>query len=559
MNPMRNPVFRGAVLGGFLIALSVPAMALKIEKIGGAQARTLGGGSKGVEVVSGELFVQFSSTYSALQRTASLAAKGAAVIREMPSVGWTAVRIPAGWSVARALEEFKTLPGIISVAPNMFYRALRVPNDSVFWAQFHLDRINAPAAWDDEIGSTNKATIAVLDAGIEGGNTDLSSKLIGTGFYCDPGADKSIAGDDVACVAEPSGAPVAACNHATRVSGVAAASTNNNLGVAGVGWNTQLVSMRLFRTQDCTVDCSDASSGGCGTDDWAMVNAIDYIRTNLHNTASYGKVVINMSLGGVAACSGVLQTAVTNANTAGIVLIAAAGNDGSNVQSPGNCNNLMPVASTDRNGTVSSFSSHGVELTNNGVAANGEGIITTDVGNKVTNGATGTSFSAPIVAGVAALMLSANNGLTPLQVRTHIRSGATDSGTAGNDQYYGAGFVNACKAVKLALGQATTSCASSSGVAGFAAADDVISFPNPFRPGETTMASIKIPTELQGSGTTVKIYTIDGQFVRELTPYLTVGLWDGKNDSGNWVASGTYIVRVGNANKSKRGRLAVLR
>lgn len=550
------------VLSAFLLAL--PASALKVERMGGV--RTAAGGVEGgVEVVAGEALVKFDAAMTLAQREAALATRGAGYVAEVASTGWTHVTLPAGISVEAGLPILRALPGALVVQPNHAYRPSKAPNDINFWTQYHLDKINAPQAWDDEDGSSNKVTIAVLDAGVEGSHPELAGKFVGPSQFCDPGPNKNIGGDDAACVAEPSGAAVAACNHGTRVSGTALASTNNNTLGAGVSWGAQLVSLRTFRTGDCTTACGDAAGQACATDDTATANAIDYARTVLNaNAGLYGRVVVNASIGGPAAsCVGVtvLDTAIDQAVAAGVVFIAASGNSGGAVNSPGNCDNAIPVGATNSKDALASFSSRGAELANNGVVAPGVGIITTDLGGKITtpgDAANGTSFSAPIVSGLAALLLAELPALTVAQVKAHIRNGAETIGEVPNNQ--GAGRVNACRSMKLALGQAANLCVSgASNLAGFAKAEQVVAFPNPLRMTDVTGAVIKIPSDMQATSPLVRIYTLDGVLIRTVTTAANAAIWDGKNDSGHAVASGVYLVAVGTGSGVRKTKLAVIR
>ena len=109
----------------------------------------------------------------------------------------------------------------------------------------------------------------------------------------------------------------------------------------------------------------------------------------------------------------------------------------------------------------------------------------------------------------------------------------------------GAGLVNAYKAVRLAV----------TGSAAYDGDQQAIAFPNPFRPTEHGAVTISVPKSLQGRSLKIKVYTMDGQFVRELTGQS----WDGKNNNGNPVASGVYIFLVKTDNGTQRGRVAVLR
>ena len=485
--------------------------------------------------------MRFSSGTPLSQIDAELSAVGAIRSADL-GAGWYGASWTDGAPVASKLPLLKALQAVTYVEPSKAYRPFRVPNDPLFNSQYALAQVDAPGGWEFEVGYSTTVTIAVIDAGIDGSQPDLTGKMGGLSHqFCDPGPNKLIAGDDVACAPA---AATPACNHATHVAGVAAASTDNGVGVAGMSWGAQLLSLKVFRDVDCpTIDCSDAS---CQTDDWAIANAINFA-VSKQNIAPYGHIVINMSLGSQSSCSGTIQGAVNNAIGANIPEIAAAGNSGGTgspgVNSPGNCAGVVPMGATDNTNQIAYFSSNGPEMASNGLVAPGVALLTTDVGGN-TASATGTSFASPMGAGLAALLVSKNPFLTPTQVQTLMRGGAQSIGQPSTVQ--GAGQMNVFRSLRLAT---------KGTLAGFDGDQKPIAFPNPFRLSQGTSVNITIPTSLQGSGTDIKIYTMGGQFVREVnTP-----LWDGKNADGHLVASGSYMFVVKTSAGSANGRLAVIR
>lgn len=452
--------------------------------------------------------------------------------------GWWLVHLAPGQSVSSALLALRTLPALDAADPSRVYEASREPNDPLASTQYALQAVNASAGWEYEVGSSSRVTIAVVDTGIDSTHPDLSAKLTNTSSkQFDPNTG-----------AQSNNQPATpACNHATRVSGVAAASTDNGLQVAGVSWGAQLLSLKVFTDASCPqTNCSDA---GCVSNDPGVIAAINHAAT-LQNSLATGKIVVNISLGSVGSCPGAMQTAVTNAVTAGVVIVAAAGNDGGNVQSPGNCTGVIPVGATDTNNNVASFSSRGTALANQGLVAPGVGLLTTDQGGG-TASATGTSFSSPMVAGAAALVLSAKPTFTPAQVSAALRGGADNIGvsalgTAPSGAVSGAGRMNVYKSLRLAINGT---------LSGFDGEAKPIAFPNPFRPSTSGTVSFAIPPSLQGASAKIKVYTLTGQLVKELT-----GLsWNGKNAEGTDVASGTYVFVVTTSAGTGRGRFSVLR
>ena len=526
-----------------------PARAIKVEKLTGALA-VAAGAPAGLEVAAERLMVRFSSGTTSAQRAAALAGVGASILRDYDDISWSFVALPGGMRVADGLGLVRGLPGVVAVEPDHVYRPSRLPNDPLVSTQWALNQVNAAAGWEYEVGASCRTTIAIIDTGVDVTHNDLSGKMSGLQHrFCDPTAPAALCANE---------APQAACNHATRVAGVAAASTNNGLQIAGISWEARILSLRAFRTTDCNSDCSDAG-GVCGTDDAGVIEGLKYA-VSLQNTATYGKIVVNMSLGAAGACGALLATQLAATVAAGIPVVVAAGNDGGAVNQPANCSaaaaviaaggGVIPVGATDESGNVASFSSRGAELASYGVVAPGAAVLTTNLSNGTVN-ATGTSFSSPHVAGLSALILSAKPSFTAAQVQSTIRGGASVIGTASLGMsplgtVSGAGLMNAFRSMRLAV-RGT--------LADFEGDQKAIAFPNPFRLSQTSLVSFTIPTSLQGAETRIKIYTVAGEFVKELN-----GLtWDGKNKDGNLVVTGTYVFVVTTANGSTRGRVAVIR
>jgi thermitase len=495
-------------------------------------------------VASGQASIHLSSGTPLAQVDSALAAAGVARAADLGN-GWLSVSWSDGSPVAGKLSALKNILGVDKVEPSAVYRASRAPNDPLFSSQYALAQVSAPAGWEFEIGSSSRVTVAVVDSGIDGTQPDLSGKLTNT---------TSQIFDQTTGAASVNNPPTPACNHATRVAGVAAASTDNTSQVAGLSWGAQLVSLKVLADASCDVNCCSAThdcsalGNTCGASDQAIVGALTQAK-NLENTAAYGLIVVNMSLGASnTACPGAVQAAVTAAVNAGVVVVAAAGNDGGAVNSPGNCAGVIPMGATDNTGQIASFSSRGPELSTNGLAAPGVAVLTTDL-NGGTASATGTSFSSPMGAGLAALILSAKPSTTPnaalvSNVQSLMRGGAQSVGQPSTAQ--GAGQMNVFRSLRLAT---------KGTLAGFDGDQKPIAFPNPFRVSAGTTVNISIPTGLAGSGTDIKIYTMTGHIVRELsTP-----VWDGKNADGRLVASGSYMFVVKTSAGSSSGRLAVIR
>lgn len=522
-----------------------PSHAFKVERLLG----TFSGG--GMDVVGEQVLVHFSTTASAAQRAAAVMAANGVAIQDVSVPGWVLITLSSGASVVPALAALPHFPGVVQVAPNRLVPMAAYPSDPGVVSQYSLSNTAAFPSWDYGTGSTGKVTIAVIDTGMDGTHPDLLGKIVNVG------AIQSQSFDAVTGAQAANHPPTDSFEHGTQVASVAAAMTNNGVGIAGVSWGAQLISLKIF------------NAGNGNTSDNAISAAINYAANTLQNNVNIGKLVVNLSVGGPGPCLGVGGLPLTSAalanlvTTKGVPIAIASGNsspqactNGGNegVDSPANCAGvsaaagIVPVGATNSSNNVASFSCRGAELNAHGVSAPGESVLvdTPGGGTTITNG---TSFSSPFVAGLMANMLSYNQNLTPAQIQSYIRAGAYSIGglslsPAGNAS--GAGQVNLFRTMRLTVNGT---------LAGFDGEVKPIAFPNPFKPSQTNDVNFAIPPSLQGGQMSVKIYTLDGTFVRTVT-----GLsWNGKNTEGSPVASGTYVFVVTTSAGTGRGRLSVLR
>ena len=215
--------------------------------------------------------------------------------------------------------------------------------------------------------------------------------------------------------------------HGTSVAGVAAATSNNGAGVASVAWGCKLLPVRI----------SDLNG-------YATYSTI---ASGLTYAADHGARVANISFR--ASDSSTVASAAQYFQSKGGVVAMAAGNESAFVSSADNPY-VLTVSATDSNDALTSWSNTGNNID---LAAPGVNIYTTTRGGGYGLG-TGTSFAAPLVAGAAGLVISANPGLNAQQVQDILKQNADDLGTAGWDASYGAGRLNVYKAVRAALGNA---------------------------------------------------------------------------------------------------------
>ncbi len=285
-------------------------------------------------------------------------------------------------------------------------------NDPMISNQWFLDAVGAVDAWSSLNGFTSGSgvTVAVLDTGIDLSHPDLSGQIAGGTCF----TGENITGQDNN-------------GHGTMVAGIIAAKANNSIGVSGVAPGAKLLAVKVM---------TKAGTGSSAN----IIKGINY-------AVSKGADVINMSLAS-AYYDSLMNTAISNAANAGVVVVCAAGNSSSSAGSwPSDCEDAISVTSTGSDGTFSSFSNYGEAKD---IAAPGENMTSTAYSKTYKSG-NGTSFAAPVVAGVAALLLDADSTLSVSEVKDILYTSADDLGASGKDIYYGYGQVNAEKAVMLAL------------------------------------------------------------------------------------------------------------
>lgn len=517
-----------------LLLLTLPvqsAYALRVERYFSASAA----GRKGLEVASGSSLVRFKTGISSAAAAEVLSAAGFQVRNYLKELGWASISLPAGMSVSQGLSLLQGTGIIEAAVPNRVYRPSRVPSDPFLGSQYALSRIEAYGAWEYGTGLPGPVTVAMIDTGIDGTHPELKDKLAGTSRAFTP---------EVSPTASNNQPPTPACNHATRGAGVAAAETDNAAGIAGVSWGAQLISMKVFDSADCYSDCASKPGHDCATTDEAIALAIVELNA-LHDTPALGKIVVNISLGSPGACSFPLQSAIAAAHTAGLLVFAAGGNEGAaEIDSPASCPYVVAVGATDNTDSLASFSNSDTLMLTRGLTAPGVEVYTTDISSGYAP-ASGTSFSSPMAAGLAALLWSAKPSALNTGIKGYLMDSADDLGAAGPDRYYGRGRINALKAMRLALGLRDANGTDARAVA----------YPNPFRPKRDRRATFTVPDPLLSANSEVKIYTAEGELVRKLDALD----WDGRNDAGVEAASGVYIFRVTTDKGAAVGKMALIR
>ncbi|MFM9594566.1 S8 family peptidase [Streptomyces scabiei] len=371
--------------------------------------------------------------------------------------------------VADVIAEYQADPQVAYVAPDRLNKAMATPNDTEYSKQWDLYEatagMNVPGAWDKVTGTG--VTVAVIDTGYVA-HSDLAANIVGGyDFIADTtvandgnGRDSNPAdpGDWTAANECAAGEPATTSSwHGTHVAGTIAAVTNNSKGVAGIAYGAKVSPLRVLGK------CGGYDSDIIDAITWASGGTVSGVPANT-NVAK----VINMSLGGGGACTSATQTAINAAVNRGTTVVVAAGNSNANAAnySPASCNNVISVAATNRAGSRSYYSNFGsiVDI----AAPGGEtrtvesgGILSTlNAGASTPGGESydyyqGTSMAAPHIAGLAALVKSANSALTPAQIESAIKTNSRAlPGTCSGG--CGAGLADAAKTVQAVTGGGST-------------------------------------------------------------------------------------------------------
>lgn len=316
--------------------------------------------------------------------------------------------------VASLVARLSRDPRVEAVEPVQIVRASFMPNDPKFKEQWHMSAVKAERAWDFTCG--RGVTVAVVDTGVacyDGQGFMKGTDLRGTSCV----AGYNFVGKN-AFAADDQG-------HGTHVAGTIAQTTNNGVGVAGLAHCANLMPVKVL------------SSRGWGT----SADVAEGIRF----AADHGAQVINLSLGSPQR-SGVIENAVKHAIKKGVVVVAAAGNNGRAVGYPAAYDGVIAVSATDRNDNLAWFSSRGPQIAIGapGVAVTQQTICENGKNKcEVWGVFNGTSMASPHVAGAAALLVG--QGVSdPSAVRAVLQASAKPK---GEKNHFGAGILDAGGAV----------------------------------------------------------------------------------------------------------------
>jgi thermitase len=367
-------------------------------------------GGQASDNVPDQILVKFKQGIPDVAKQQIHTTNQASVVGEIRQLGVHVVRVPGG-NVSERVQAYLNNPAVEYAEPDYIATVFETPNDTYFPQQWGMTKIQAQQAWDTDTGLAS-IKIAVLDTGVDQNHEDLAGKIVSNKNFT-----LSSTYDDF-------------YGHGTHVAGIAAAVTNNGIGVAGTGYDCSIMNGKVL---------DDSGSG-----------AYSWIASGITWAADSGADVINMSLGGKFGSS-TLQNAVNYAWGKGVVVVAAAGNDGSSrANYPAYYTNCIAVAASDSNDAKASFSNYGSWVD---VAAPGVGIYSTlpnhsnSIGNDY-GSLNGTSMATPHVAGLAGLVWASSYGANNAAVRDRIENTADQAGTIWTT--YGIERINAYSAVAAA-------------------------------------------------------------------------------------------------------------
>jgi len=330
------------------------------------------------------------------------------VIDTLPLVGAQIVEIADDSEIGSLTTKSLDIPGIAYIEPVYVVRVNETPNDPQYPPQWGFPKIKAPMAWDVRTDS-DEMVIAVIDTGVDYRHPDIAANMWkNTGEVAGNGIDDDGNGivDDVFGAnfvpTAATGDPMDDNQHGTHVAGTIGAVTDNGLGVAGVNWTTKIMGLKFL------------SANGSGSTAGA-IRAIEY-------AIKMKADVMNNSWGG-GGFSRALEDVIRAADDAGILFVAAAGNDGKdNDASPHypssyDVPNVLAVMATDQTDAKPRFSNFGATSVDMG--APGVDILSTIPGGDYAS-FNGTSMATPHVAGAAALVWAQNPSLSHIDLKKRL-------------------------------------------------------------------------------------------------------------------------------------------
>jgi subtilisin family serine protease len=393
------------------------------------ETQTEGGGSAaqqaanppttGREFAKDQIIVELEEGATQADLTALNQRNDARTEENLPRSDVNVVELPSDLTVQEAVQRYESSPDVEYAEPDFLLQPTATPNDPYYSRLYGLNNtgqtngtpdadVDAKEAWDTTTGVPG-TVVAVIDEGVDINHPDLKNNIwVNTDEVPNNGVDDDrngyvddrngydFANDDASVYDAADGD-----DHGTHVAGTIAAEGNNGTGVAGVDWRASIMVLKFM-----------GSNGGYTSD---AVEALNYAVAN-------GAKISNNSWGG-GGSSQALRDAISRADAAGHLVVAAAGNEGTNNDTtpnyPSNFNNpnIVSVAATDDRDILASFSNFGATTVD--LAAPGVNILSTLPGNRY-GSYSGTSMATPHVTGVAALIKSNSSSLDDAQIKDKI-------------------------------------------------------------------------------------------------------------------------------------------
>ncbi len=413
------------------------------------------------EAVSGQVIARVADAVTAEQLHERLQAQNATLKRHIPNTPLVVIGLPAGVSVNEGVDLLSAERVFETVEPDRLMHLLEsrlIPDDPMYAEQWHWPLISAPMGWAIQTGSES-TVVAVVDSGHDPDHEDLRDRYwvgpegtAGYDFWAEEQElEKDFNDPDARPLPDEDYAP-GQVSHGVHAAGLIGAATNNTVGVAGHDWACRLMILRVF-----------GPAGSTATS--IVLRGVQYAIDN-------GAHVINLSLGG--GYTEVWNEVIANAYNAGIVVVAAAGNDDhvftedretwwspvcNNRPAPGIDNAVLGVAATDEGDRAAGFTNRdesGLNFVD--VSAPGVDVLSTLYYDPTLPGLdrpygrmSGTSMAAPIVAGLAALMRAQYPGFRAADIIRQIRATADDISRENPDihETLGTGRINTAAALGI--------------------------------------------------------------------------------------------------------------
>jgi serine protease len=393
--------------------------------------------------VPGEVIVAFGTTYSQSLADRAIRDAGGASARRSQFGGHYLITLADGVGVPEAVARLRAMPEVEYAEPNGIVRACFTPNDRYYQNQWHMKLIGAERAWDIQKGDPS-VVVAVIDSGVAFEDygvfrkaPDWGNASFATGY--NTFTRDSHANDDN--------------YHGTHVASTIAEATNNGDGASGLCFGCGIMPVKVL------------NASGVGSF-FNVAEGVDYA-VNYTQGGTRPVKVINLSLGGDTE-STTLRSAIDRAVAAGVVVVAAAGNDGKAIVGfPASLANVIAVGAVDGRKQLTPYSNYGTALD---VVAPGGDLDRDDDKDGYPDGVLqqtfsptaakagrydqfgyyfveGTSQATPHVAALAALLM--RQGITdPVAVKKAIESTAEDLGAPGRDDRFGYGLIRPAEALK---------------------------------------------------------------------------------------------------------------